>query len=99
VDVLRWNDIYNNAQQLDCFHKLGLLKGKSKELKQIAIELGFEIHTQRVDEIRTLVSKHPAFSVQSKLEILAQKYGVKIIFCPKFHCELNPIEGTYFFEF
>ncbi len=61
---------------MDCFQKLGPLKGKSKGLKQIAIELGFEIHTQRVDEIRTLVSKHPAFSVQSNLEILARWYKI-----------------------
>jgi hypothetical protein len=26
---------------------------------------------------------------------LAEKYGVKIMFCPKFHCELNPTEGLW----
>lgn len=23
------------------------------------------------------------------------KYGIKIIWCPKYHCELNPIEGFW----
>ncbi|CAF1276179.1 unnamed protein product, partial [Rotaria magnacalcarata] len=31
----------------------------------------------------------------SKLEKLGAKYGVKIIFSPKFHCESNPIEGFW----
>ena len=30
-----------------------------------------------------------------KLEILASKCPVKIIFCPKYHCELNTIEGLW----
>ncbi len=31
----------------------------------------------------------------SRLEQLAGKYGVTIKFCPKFHCELNCIEGLW----
>ena len=31
----------------------------------------------------------------SKLEELGKKYNIKIIFAPKFHCELNPIEGLW----
>ena len=31
----------------------------------------------------------------TKLQKLANEYGVKIIFCPKYHCELNPIEGLW----
>ena len=44
-------------------------------------------------ELRSLLSGHPAFNETTKLEKLAGKHGVKIIWCPKFHCELNPIEG------
>jgi len=29
------------------------------------------------------------------LERLARQYDVKIIWCPKYHCELNPIEGVW----
>ena len=31
----------------------------------------------------------------SRLEQLAAKYGVTIKWCPKFHCELNVIEGLW----
>ena len=27
--------------------------------------------------------------------MLASKYNVKIIYCPKYHCELNAIEGLW----
>ncbi|RNA20384.1 hypothetical protein BpHYR1_003271 [Brachionus plicatilis] len=36
---------------------------------------------------------HPAFHTESNLEILAKKYGHKVVFLPKFHYELNQIEG------
>lgn len=34
----------------------------------------------------------------SRLEKLGQQYGVTIRFVPKFHCELNPIEGVWAHE-
>jgi hypothetical protein len=43
------------------------------------------------------VSPHSAFQNKTKLEILAEKYDTKIVFCPKFDCELNPIEGLWCF--
>jgi transposase len=49
----------------------------------------------KLNEIKELVKDHPAFNCCSKLEMLAKKYGIKIIFCPKYHCELNPIEGLW----
>jgi hypothetical protein len=30
--------------------------------------------------------------------VLAEKYNVQIVFSPKFHCELNPIEGLWCFQ-
>ncbi len=32
------------------------------------------------------------------MKILAEKYGVELVFFPKYHCELNPIEGLWCFE-
>lgn len=45
--------------------------------------------------MKNILSKHPAFLPESNLEIIAKKYGHKIVFLPKFHCELNPIEGIW----
>ena len=39
---------------------------------------------------------HPAFfEKNTRLEKLALRYKINIIWCPKFHCELNPIEGVW----
>ncbi len=43
--------------------------------------LGVHIHNQQYQKL--------------KLEILGIKYGIKVIYCPKYHCELNPIEGSW----
>lgn len=47
--------------------------------------------------LRDIISQHPAFDERSNLDILAEKYGVCVIFLPKFHCELNPIESVWCF--
>lgn len=46
-------------------------------------------------ELRKICSSHKAFQETTRLELLAGKYDIRIIFCPKFHCELNPIEGLW----
>ena len=50
----------------------------------------------KLADYKKALLEHPAFAVKSKLENLAEKYGVKVIFIPKYHCELNPIEGLWF---
>ena len=35
------------------------------------------------------------FDERSNLEILGKEYGIKVMFLPKFHCELNPIESVW----
>ncbi len=72
----------------------------SKGLLEIAKEMNIiDFNTQsrniKLIELREKASLHPAFSSVTKLEKLAKKHGVKIIWCPKYHCELNPIEGLW----
>ena len=44
------------------------------------------------------IFKHPAFVQRTKLEQLCIKYGIEIVWCPKFHCELNSIEELWCFS-
>lgn len=50
------------------------------------------INAIRLDELRNKVSLHPAFSPISCLEKFSNDFDIKIIWCPKFDCELNTIE-------
>ncbi|CAF1177053.1 unnamed protein product [Didymodactylos carnosus] len=60
------------------------------------VELGVKLPAKvKLDEIREILSKYRAFQNVTKLEMLAIKYTVKIICCPKYHCELNAIEGLW----
>lgn len=81
---------------MNCFFQDGPLKGKSKGLRQIALELGYELDPKlKLKELKNILLKHPAFRPEINLQILAKKDGHKIVFLPKFHCELNPIEGIW----
>jgi len=70
--------------------------GLSKGLKELSRELNIPIErNDKLADIKDKLLKHPGFAIKSKLEILAKKYGVKITFNPKFHCEMNPIESLW----
>ncbi|CAF4629139.1 unnamed protein product [Rotaria socialis] len=49
----------------------------------------------KLPELQNLLADHPAFKKVTRLEQLVEKYGIPIKFCPKFHCELNCIEGLW----
>ena len=55
-----------------------------------------EYLSYKLPALREILNSHPAFDEKCALEQLATLYNIKIIWCPKFHCELNPIEGEYF---
>ena len=70
----------------------------SKGLRKIAIELGEDesfVAKAKLQVLRDRLKQHPVFLPTTKLEQLGIQYQVKIIFSPKFHCELNPIEGLW----
>ena len=50
----------------------------------------------KLEDLGNLLLTHPAFTNEknTRLEQLASKYNIKIIWLPKYHCELNPIEGV-----
>lgn len=92
---LEWKD-GEIIKNIDLFDKKGISKGLlvvAKELNLIPQEaLSKDIKLER---LRDIVSQHPAFEVNTKLEQLAIRFDAFIIWCPKYHCELNPIEGFW----
>ncbi|CAF4450698.1 unnamed protein product, partial [Didymodactylos carnosus] len=71
-------------------------KGKSKGLVELSKEFCVQLPSKvKLNEIREILSKHRAFQNITKLEMLAIKYHIKIIYCPKCHRELNGIEGLW----
>jgi len=47
--------------------------------------------------LREILNTHPAFDEENTaLNQIAKSLNGKIIWTPKFHCELNPIEGRNF---
>ncbi len=96
VDQLEFLDERGQMQSISCFFTDGLNKGKSKGLLVLAKELKLSVSDRiKLGDLRNLLLTHSAFQNVSRLEKLASKYHVKIIFGPKYHCELNPIEGLW----
>lgn len=96
VDVIEYLDSQGKSVTVPCHFTSGQDRGKSKGLVQLAKDLHIPVtKTMTLSEIRALMSTHPAFQNVSRLEALARKYHVKVIFVPKFHCELNAIEGLW----
>ena len=70
--------------------------GKSKGLLMLARDLGVSVDPSvTLAKLRMILASHADFQKFSKLEKLARKYTIKVIFAPKFYCELNAIEGIW----
>ena len=62
VKFLEWTDEHSKQQRLDCYFSSGSLKGKSKGLLQIGVELGLNIPKKiKLPELKELLLKHRAF--------------------------------------
>ena len=71
-------------------------KGTAKGLLILAKELNLNVDDKiKLEDLHRILPNHPTFKNISRLEKLATKYRVKIIFNPKYHCELNSIEGLW----
>ena len=96
VDAIEYVDKQGNVVSVSTYFGSGESKRKSKGLLKVANELQVPVDpTIKLSELRKILTKHPAFQNASKLEKLAQTNNVKVIFVPKFHCELNAIEGLW----
>jgi len=95
-DLIEWIDDNGVNQSIKCRDENDKYKGLVQILKELNIIHSIkEFETKSLAELRSLLSSHPAFNENTQLEKLASKYGIRILWCPKFHCELNPIEGLW----
>ncbi|CAF3053204.1 unnamed protein product [Rotaria sp. Silwood2] len=82
VEQIEYVDENGAKKVIDCYFKQGPYKDQSKDLAELAKELGVQLPAKtKLDKIRKLLSEHRAFK--------------NIIYCPKYHCELNSIEGLW----
>jgi hypothetical protein len=103
-DTVYWTDKDSGElKSLDCYFEDNNGEWKSKGLLRIAQDLGVipanaQSKDHKLESLKELLMYHPAFENVTKLEEIAKKYkNIKIIFVPKFHCELNPSEGVWAF--
>jgi hypothetical protein len=95
-DKLEWIDKEGISRSIDCLSDDGETKGLFNICKELnIIKYNLVPKGIKLDDLRALACKHDVFSQKSNLELLADKYKIIIKFCPKFHCELNPIEGLW----
>ena len=53
-----------------------------------------EFSNYNLPKLREILNTHPAFDEENTaLNQIAKSYNGKKILTPKYHCELNPIEG------
>ena len=96
VSAIEYVDDQNQDVSISCSFANGEHRAKSKGLLMLAKDLGVSVDPSvKLAELRTILTSHAAFPKVSRLENLARKYNIKVIFAPKFHCELNAIEGLW----
>ena len=96
VSAIEYVDDQNQDVSIACYFANGEHRGKSKGLLMLSKDLSVSVHQPvKLTELRTILANHPAFQKVPKLEELARKYNIKVTFAPKFHCELNAIEGLW----
>lgn len=82
---------------MSCVDESGTYKGLIRICKELDL-IDSEVTSKDIAlaDLREIISKHPAFEDnKTHLERLASSFEHKILFCPKFHCELNPVEGVF----
>jgi hypothetical protein len=84
------NELHLHVPRRCKLPELKMIVSEHPAFKNVSRSL-FKLTTNHI-----LYDFHLVFLSQvSKLEKMGAKYGVRIVFAPKFHCETNPIEGFW----
>lgn len=100
-----WNGQAQSLYFPEGHHRAGVFKGMAVILQERGIDIGKKFAQCKDFKCKPgatdcccccILFNQPNFvTVESCLEALAKELGVKVIFLPKFHCELNPIEQCW----
>lgn len=70
--------------------------GTPKGMKMVLEERGINTSHMNADDMRIVLSNHDDFRTdKTKVEHHLENRGHIVMFIPKFHCELNPIERVW----
>ena len=76
--------------------KMTLADGTPKGMKLVLKERGINTATLKADDMHTILSFHHDFRTERTLvELFILDKGHQVVFLPKFHRELNPIERVW----
>ncbi|PKY58471.1 hypothetical protein RhiirA4_293251, partial [Rhizophagus irregularis] len=78
-------------------YRISNLRGQPKGLKQVLMERGlWPNEGLKLEEARKIMSQQPDFLAQKgRIKEVIVATGHKVIFYPKFHCELNYIKNFW----
>jgi hypothetical protein len=94
--AIEWK-VDGKKRSVSCVDRNGSYRGLVEICKDLGLlDRSIQPNEIKLPELRTILASHEVFEDEnSHLEKLASKYKVKILWCPKYHCELNPIEGLW----
>lgn len=70
--------------------------GVPKGMRQVLEERGINTERMKAEDLRTVLANHEDFRTEKTvIENFLIESGHKVLFLPKFHCELNPIERVW----
>ena len=77
-------------------YKLVDANGVPKGMRRVLIERGVDVRGMKASDMRRVLGEMSDFKYEkTKVEKYLGARGHKVIFIPKFHCELNPIERCW----
>ena len=91
VHSRKWGTVWAGQVQ-----KMTKDDGTPKGMKMILEERGINTSSMKADDMKIVLSLHDDFRTEKTLvEKFLIDEGHKVMFLPKFHCELNPIERVW----
>ena len=76
--------------------RMVLPDGRQKGMKLVLQERGIDTERMKAADMRLVLGNHDDFKYEkTALEYLIRERGQRMLFVPKFHCELNPIERVW----